>query len=77
MMCKKVGPKNWRKYLRIDLATSISANTTLVPFLAFSFGLITTCMSVMTGYHGFIAARVLLGVFEAGIMPGITYTLSC
>ncbi|RDL36438.1 uncharacterized protein BP5553_05790 [Venustampulla echinocandica] len=48
-----------------------------LPFLAISFGLVTTCMSVLQNYHGFVAARVILGVFEAGIMPGITYTLSC
>ncbi|KAK5044619.1 hypothetical protein LTR84_010633 [Exophiala bonariae] len=48
-----------------------------IPFLALSFGIITTCMSTMQNYHGFLAARICLGIFEAGIMPGITYTLSC
>ncbi len=53
------------------------ANSQKVPFLAFAFGLTTTCMSIMKGYNGFLAARIILGVFEAGIMPGITYTLAC
>ncbi|KIX09395.1 uncharacterized protein Z518_00474 [Rhinocladiella mackenziei CBS 650.93] len=48
-----------------------------IPFLAFSFGVITMCMSTVQNYQGFLAARICLGIFEAGIMPGITYTLSC
>ena len=38
-----------------------------IPFLAFSFGIITMCMSTLRSYHGFIAARVCLGVVEAGM----------
>ncbi len=48
-----------------------------VPFLAIGFGFITMCTSFIHSYGAFVAIRTLLGVCEAGIMPGITYTLSC
>ena len=46
-----------------------------LPFLAFSFGMVTMFSSLMQSYSGFIAVRVMLGVCESGITPGIAYTL--
>jgi MFS family permease len=45
-------------------------------FLTTSFGLVTTCIAFITSFGGLIAVRVLLGACEAGILPGIMYTLS-
>ncbi|KAL5341395.1 major facilitator superfamily domain-containing protein [Aspergillus crustosus] len=48
-----------------------------IPFLTFSFGVIVMSMATVQSYHGFLAARTCLVLAEAGIMPGITYCLSC
>ncbi|KAL3440817.1 major facilitator superfamily domain-containing protein [Aspergillus insuetus] len=48
-----------------------------IPFLTFTFGVIVMSMASVQSYHGFLAARTFLGLAEAGIMPGITYCLSC
>lgn len=45
-------------------------------FLSFGFGIVTTCTAVITSYEGFVVARLFLGALEAGIMPGIAFTLS-
>lgn len=45
-------------------------------FLSFGFGIVTTLTSVITTYEGLIIARIFLGALEAGIMPGISFTLS-
>lgn len=48
-----------------------------LPFLAFGFGMVTMFSAVMKNYAGFIAVRLCLGIFEAGIAPGIAYALAC
>ncbi|KAI1932588.1 hypothetical protein LOZ58_003758 [Ophidiomyces ophidiicola] len=45
-------------------------------FLSFGFGVVTMCTAFITSYEGLIIARVFLGALEAGIMPGISFTLS-
>lgn len=45
-------------------------------FLSFGFGVITMCTAFVTSYPGFVVARLALGALEAGIMPGIMFTLS-
>jgi MFS family permease len=45
-------------------------------FLSFGFGIVTTLTAVITTYEGLIIARIFLGALEAGIMPGISFTLS-
>ena len=44
--------------------------------ITFAFGIITMCISFTRSKGGLVAARVFLGMAEAGIMPGITYALS-
>lgn len=44
-----------------------------IPFLTFSFGTITMCMSTMQNYQGFLAARIILGMFEAGMHSSRPY----
>ncbi|KAI9493779.1 major facilitator superfamily domain-containing protein [Zychaea mexicana] len=41
-----------------------------------SFGLLTMCIAFCTNFAGITAARAILGIAEAGIMPGISYMLS-
>lgn len=45
-------------------------------FLSLGFGIVTMCTAFVTTYEGLIVARVFLGALEAGIMPGIMFTLS-
>jgi MFS family permease len=45
-------------------------------FLSFGFGIVTLCHAFITNYEGLLAARFFLGALEAGIMPGISFTLS-
>lgn len=37
----------------------------------FGFGLVTVCMGLAQGYGGLIACRFFLGLFEAGMFPGL------
>ncbi|KAF8537536.1 major facilitator superfamily domain-containing protein [Trichophaea hybrida] len=48
----------------------------LVGAHTFLFGLITPCIAFLSNHIGLVAARVILGVAETGIIPGIIYTLS-
>ncbi|KAI9313785.1 major facilitator superfamily domain-containing protein [Dichotomocladium elegans] len=47
-----------------------------LPFITFSFGLITMCLGLTTSYEGITIGRAFLGVAEAGIAPGTAYMLS-
>ncbi|KAH8173617.1 major facilitator superfamily protein [Sarocladium implicatum] len=47
-----------------------------LPFLTIGFGIVTMCHAFVKDYNGLIACRVVLGAFEAGVLPGIVYTLS-
>ncbi|GAB1317995.1 hypothetical protein MFIFM68171_08205 [Madurella fahalii] len=44
--------------------------------LMFSWGIINMCMGFVHSYAALVALRVLLGVFEAGVLPGIVYVTS-
>ncbi|KAI8144072.1 major facilitator superfamily domain-containing protein, partial [Fennellomyces sp. T-0311] len=47
-----------------------------LPGISFAFGLITMCIAFCNNFGGIFAARFILGIAQAGIMPGISYTLS-
>ncbi|RSH77326.1 uncharacterized protein EHS24_003637 [Apiotrichum porosum] len=47
-----------------------------IPFISFGFGLMSMATAFVRNYGGAIAVRFLLGVFEAGVLPGIAYYLS-
>ncbi|KAL2164407.1 hypothetical protein VTH06DRAFT_3623, partial [Thermothelomyces fergusii] len=44
--------------------------------LMFCWGIINMCMGFVHSYAALVALRVLLGVFEAGVLPGIVYVTS-
>ncbi|KAL7904507.1 MFS general substrate transporter [Trichoderma velutinum] len=44
--------------------------------LMFCWGIINMCMGFIRSYHALIALRLLLGVAEAGVLPGIVYVTS-
>jgi MFS family permease len=45
-------------------------------FLPIGFGLITMCIAFVESFPGLVVARVLLGVFESGILPGLIFAFS-
>ncbi|KXX79233.1 High-affinity nicotinic acid transporter [Madurella mycetomatis] len=48
-----------------------------LPFLVCGFGLVSVCTSFTRDFGGLMAARVFLGIFEGGAMPGMAFFLSC
>ncbi|KXN82015.1 hypothetical protein AN958_03313 [Leucoagaricus sp. SymC.cos] len=47
-----------------------------IPSIMVAWGIVMTLMSLCRTYEGLIAARVFLGLAEAGLFPGITFYLS-
>lgn len=47
-----------------------------VPFLVFSFGVITTLTALVENPGGLYVARFVLGIFEGGISPALVFVLS-
>lgn len=48
-----------------------------LPAIMVAWGLVMTLMGLMENYAGLLACRWFLGVFEAGLFPGVNYYLSC
>lgn len=44
--------------------------------LMFCWGIINMCMGFVKSYGALVGLRFLLGVFEAGVMPGVVYLIS-
>ncbi|RJE23921.1 MFS transporter [Aspergillus sclerotialis] len=44
--------------------------------IMFAWGIITVCQGVTKSFGGLVACRFLLGIFEAGFMPGAIYLIS-
>ena len=42
----------------------------------FLWGIVNMCMGFVHSYAALVALRILLGVFEAGVLPGIVYVSS-
>jgi MFS family permease len=47
-----------------------------IPFISFGFGLLSLCTAFVHNFGQAAGVRFLLGVFEAGMLPGIAYYLS-
>lgn len=47
-----------------------------IPSITLGFGILTTCTAFVTNFSTLCTIRFLLGIFEAGMMPGIVYFLS-
>jgi MFS family permease len=48
-----------------------------LPFLVCGFGLVSLCTAFVRNFQGLMVARVFLGIFEGGAMPGMAFFLSC
>lgn len=42
----------------------------------FGWGVITACQGVVQSFGSLVALRFLLGIFEAGLVPGAVYVIS-
>ena len=48
-----------------------------LPFLVCGFGFVSLCTAFVRNFQGLMVARVFLGIFEGGAMPGMAFFLSC
>ncbi len=48
-----------------------------LPLLVCGFGLVSMCTAFVKTFEGLMVARVFLGIFEGGAMPGMAFFLSC
>lgn len=44
-----------------------------LPSIMVAWGVVMTLMGLVQNYHGLLAARIFLGVTEAGLFPGVVY----
>ncbi|KAF7113585.1 hypothetical protein CNMCM5793_002941 [Aspergillus hiratsukae] len=44
--------------------------------IMFAWGILTVCQGVTKSFQGLVVCRVLIGVFEAGFMPGSVYLIN-
>lgn len=47
-----------------------------LPFLVFCWGIITICLGFVQNFAGLVVVRMLLGLFEGGLLPGMPLYLS-
>ncbi|KAJ5332394.1 uncharacterized protein N7506_006177 [Penicillium brevicompactum] len=76
LVLRKVPPSWWLSGIMFLWGISTISN---VPksWIALTFtGIITTCQGVTQSFGGLVACRFLLGVFEAGFMPGCIYLIA-
>jgi MFS family permease len=46
-----------------------------LPLIMVAWGAVMTLMGIVQNYHGLLAARLFLGVAEAGLFPGVAVSL--
>ncbi|KAK5136105.1 hypothetical protein LTR08_004155 [Meristemomyces frigidus] len=44
-----------------------------LPSIMVAWGIVMTLMGMVQSYHGLLAARIFLGIAEAGLFPGVVY----
>ncbi|CAG8146546.1 unnamed protein product [Penicillium olsonii] len=73
LVLKKVPPSWWLS--GIMFLWGISSICMLQTMLTFT-GIVTICQGVTQSFGGLVACRFLLGLFEAGFMPGCIYLIA-
>lgn len=48
-----------------------------IPAIMILWGATMSCMGTVSNFSGLTAVRVFLGIFEAGLLPGVCHYLSC
>ncbi|CAE6452354.1 unnamed protein product [Rhizoctonia solani] len=64
-----------------DMASSVYASSPhltffTVAFITFAWGVVATLTGIVQSYGGLIACRLILGLFEAGLFPGMAVYLT-
>ncbi|KAF8843025.1 MFS general substrate transporter [Paxillus ammoniavirescens] len=59
-----------------NIALKLFRPSRWIPAIMVVWGLIMTLMCLVNSYQGLIAARIFLGLAEAGLFPGVTYYIS-
>jgi MFS family permease len=54
----------------------IGKQSIFIPTIMVLWGLVMTFMGLVTNFAGLFSLRLLLGIFEAGLYPGVTYGLT-
>lgn len=58
------------------LLKRIGKQSLYLPSIMLAWGIVMVTMGVVQGFSGLFVTRLLLGVFEAGLFPGISYGLT-
>lgn len=58
------------------LLKKLGKQSVFIPTIVVCWGIVMTCMGLVNNFSQLFALRVLLGIFEAGLYPGITYSLT-
>nr|QFR37058.1 MFS transporter [Cyberlindnera americana] len=58
------------------LLKKIGRPSIFLPAIMVGWGIIMTCMGVVKNFGGLFATRLLLGIFEAGLYPGMSFGLT-
>lgn len=74
LLLKRFGATLWRAWLLATLTCILSI--LVVSSLVLAFGAICFCTAFMRNFAQFMVIRILLGITEGGMMPGIAYYLS-
>lgn len=68
------------RYILLEVPSNILikriAPSTWLCGIMFGWGVITVCQGVVQSFGSLIALRFLLGIFEAGLVPGAVYVIS-
>lgn len=77
LILRKVPPSSWISGIMLGWGTVDSDppfNEVLIDVPCRQPGIITICQGVTKSFGGLVACRFLLGVFEAGFMPGLYFS---
>ncbi|CDR36729.1 CYFA0S01e03928g1_1 [Cyberlindnera fabianii] len=58
------------------LLKKLGKQSIFIPVIMICWGIVMTCMGVVKDFGGLFATRLLLGVFEAGLYPGMSFGLT-
>lgn len=59
-----------------NMLLKVTRPSIYISSLMFIWGIVNMCMGFIHNYQSLYALRFLLGVFEAGVLPGIIYITS-
>jgi len=67
-------------YILVELPSNVALKklkpNRWIPLIVCLWGVITTMTSVVQNFHGLLTIRILIGLFEGGLLPGIILYLS-